>query len=367
MSKNHPFFKYVINILIVFGAFGLHANDSGDSHIGHDLSIERSFDKKNVVPIAVIGGGPAGLTAGLYGVRAGIHTVVFTGETKGGQLTNTTFVENWPGIKKAYGHEIMDVLFEQAESFGAKIVEDTIVKVDFAKWPFVLETESKKTINALSVIVATGAAPRKLGIPGELDYWGKGVSPCAVCDCHFFKNKDVVIIGAGDSAIEEAMILSHYAKNITIIVRKDIMRAAKRMQDKIGEFSNVKKIFNYEVLKIVGDGQVVTGVEIKDANSGKTSVIKCQGVFLAIGQNPNTDLFAPFLQLNRFGYIHVQGRSQATSVPGVFAAGDVEDNEYRQGVVASSSGCKSALEAVKWLRELGLTEHVTNSIKKSYF
>jgi thioredoxin reductase (NADPH) len=325
--------------------------------------IEKAFDKDNVIPVAVLGSGPAGLTAALYTTRAKIHTVVFTGAMPGGQLTNTTFVENWPGIKKKYGYEIMQTLREQVEEYEAVIVEDSIIDVDFHQWPFKLFTESGSSLNALSVVIAMGSAPRRLSVPGELEYWGKGVTPCAVCDCAFFKNKDVVVIGGGDAAVEEALQLASYAKTVTLLVRNNRMRAARRMQAKLDDYSNVTIVYNKQVLEILGDGSTVTGIKLQDIESQETNVVSAQGVFLAIGHNPNTDLFKPYIQITKSGYIELKSCSQGTSITGVFAAGDVEDAKFRQAVVASASGCKAGLEAVEWLRDIGLTDLVARKLK----
>lgn len=332
-----------------------------------DVKIGNFINEDNIAPIAIIGSGPAGLTAALYGARGGMHTVVFTGDLLGGQLTQTDYLENWPGIKKVLGSDIIDGLIEQVKEFKVQIVEDNIVKVDFSSWPFILSTESGKEVKALSVIIATGAAPRRLGIKGELEYWAKGVSSCAICDCHFFKDKDVAIVGGGDSAVEEAMQLSPYAKNIFILIRDVKMKATKSMKDRLDEFENVKVIYNKKVLEVLGDGEKVTGLEIEDLITNNKEILKVNGLFLAIGQNPNTDLFSDYLKLNNLGYISIDPTTHETSVTGVFAAGDVEDSEYRQAVVAAASGCKAALRVVKWLREIGLTDKAIKKLSKNYF
>ncbi|MBA3954782.1 thioredoxin-disulfide reductase [Candidatus Dependentiae bacterium] len=328
-----------------------------------ELDIKQAYTKENVIPVAILGGGPAGLTAAMYTTRARIHTVVFTGPVPGGQLTNTTLVENWPGIAKMQGYEIMDILQKQVQDFGAVIIEDTVTKVDFDQWPFVLMTESGRVMHALTIVIATGSAPRQLGIPGELEYWGRGVTPCALCDCGFFKGKDVVVVGGGDGAVEEALQLASHAKTVTIIVRKDRMRAAKSMQERLEDYKNVSIVYNKQILEVVGDGNAVTGLKIKDFETDQESLLTAQGLFLAIGHNPNTSLFSNYLAINNAGYLELEGRSQTTSVKGVFAAGDVEDSKFRQAVVASSSGCKAGLEAVEWLRDIGLTELVARKLQ----
>lgn len=331
------------------------------------FDINKIFQKENVIPIVILGSGPAGLTAGMYGTRSGLYTVVFAGFQPGGQLTETSYVENWPGVKKKLGFEIMDTLREQAEEFGTTVIDDAIESVDFNTWPFELKTASGELINALSVIIATGSSHRKLGVPGELEYFGRGVTACAVCDCLFFKNKDVVIVGGGDSAVEEAMQLSVYANNVTILVRGSRMRAAKRMQDKLHDYENVKIIYNKQILQVLGDGKSVIGVEVKDLETNETSIINTDGLFTAIGQNPNTDLFAGKLELNNLGYIHLDSRSQMASVKGVYAAGDVEDAMFRQAVVSAAHGCQAGLEAIGWLRDIGLSDLMAKKLKHKYF
>jgi thioredoxin reductase (NADPH) len=336
--------------------------------VSEKFNIKQILNKENIIPIVIIGAGPAGLTAGMYAIRTGMYTVVFTGPTLGGQLTETSYVENWPGVKKLLGYEIMQTLQQQAEEFGTIIIEDTIIKVDFDTWPFVLHTASGAKVYALSVIIATGAASRKLGIVGELDYWGHGVTACAICDCVFFKDKDVIIVGSGDAAMEEAIQLATYAKNVTILVRSNRMRAAHHMQDKLRDYENIKVVYNKHVIKVVGDGTSVVGLEIQDSQTEQISTIKAEGLFLAIGKNPNTELFASTLAINDDGYIEVDSLSQATSKEGIFAAGDVENSKVRQAVVASAHGCVAALETASWLRDVvGLTDVVVKRIKPLYF
>lgn len=321
-----------------------------------NFDLQNLENKTCVVPMAVIGGGPAGLCAALYGARAKIHTVLFMGSLPGGQLTTTSYVENWPGIKKKLGYEIMKDLQEQVEEFGAVIKYDAIEKVEFDKWPFVLHTSSGNKINALTVIIATGACPRKLEIPGEAQYWGKGVSSCAVCDSPFFKDKKVYVVGGGDSAIEYVMNLSAYASEVTMLVRSERMRAAARMQEKLKEYPNIKILYNKKVTKIIGDNTKLTGLEIFDNMTNKKEEINADGLFLAIGQLPNNSLFKSSLKIDSHGFINVQSPTTQTSISGIFAAGDVEDEDYKQAAVALGSGCKAALDAISFLREIGITE-----------
>ena len=317
------------------------------------FDLNKVFAKDNIVPIAVLGSGPAGLSAAIYGARGNTKTVVIEGDKPGGLLTDTTDVENWPGIPSAMGPAIMEQVKGQAEQFGAVFLADSVEKVDFSQWPFVLKTEDERTLHALAVIIATGATPRTLGIPGEQEYWGKGVSTCAVCDARFYKGEDVIVIGGGDSAAEEAMQLAPYAKSVTIMVRKEYMRAAGRMQDLLKGVKNISIKYNVEVKEVKGDDTHVTAVKVYNNKTNEISDMPLTGVFLAIGHIPNSQLFSKFVKTDPNGYIELEGRSQKTSIPGVFAAGDVEDHVYRQAGVASGSGIKAALDAFNFLMDLG--------------
>lgn len=357
----------ILSILLLLISSSFIINSEIDNKNIHKNKIKNLTNSNNIVTLAVIGSGPAGLTAALYGARGGMPTVLFTGDLLGGQLTQATYLENWPGKAEILGSDIIDGLFEQISKFNVQVVEDKIINVDFNSWPRILHTESGEKILALSVIIATGAAPRKLGVEGEAEYFGKGVSSCAVCDCHFFKNKDVAIVGGGDSAIEEAMQLAPYASNIFILIRDTKMKANKSMQNKLEDFDNVHIIYNKQILKVIGNQKTVTALEIKDLITEKIEIFPINGLFLAIGQNPNTKLFADYLKLNKFGYIVIDPATHETSISGIFAAGDTEDAEYKQAIVAAASGCKSALRAVKWLREIGLTDKVIKSLSVNYF
>ncbi|GMU19146.1 MAG: bifunctional thioredoxin reductase/thioredoxin [Candidatus Babeliales bacterium] len=320
-------------------------------------------DKKNVYPMVVIGSGPAGLSAGLYGARAKKKTLVIEGMKPGGLLTETSYVENWPGFKAILGKDLMNELKAQAAYFGASFLEDTVERVDFSQWPFVIYTDDGKIIYALTVIIATGASPSPLNIPGEKEFWGKGVTTCAICDAPFYANKNVVIIGGGDSAIAEAIQLSAYADKITILVRKDKMRAAPTNQELLKGYPKVSIMYNIEPKEILGDEKHVTGIKIYNNKTKETSIMPIDGVFLAIGHKPNTGLFKGSVKLDSNGYIIVEGRTQATSIPGVYAAGDVEDHRYRQAGIAAGSGIKAALDADFWLNELGFTEEIAHRLQ----
>ncbi|KKP95518.1 MAG: thioredoxin-disulfide reductase [candidate division TM6 bacterium GW2011_GWE2_36_25] len=331
------------------------------------FSLGQLAKKENIVPIAVIGSGPAGLSAGLYGARLGFYTVIFEGPKPGGQLTETGYVENWPGVGRKRGPEIMKDQRAYVESLGAVLMPESISKVDFSSWPYRLTTDDNQVINALSVIIATGSAPRVLAIPGEREYWGKGVTTCAVCDAPYYKNSDVVVIGGGDSAIEEAAQLAPYAKQITILVRKDSLRASDIMQKRLLELPQARVLFNKELKRVYGDEEHVEGVEVYDNKSKEISHLPIKGVFLAIGQEPRTQVFKGQLNLDKQGYVQVKGRTQECSRPGVFAAGDVEDMHYRQAGVAAGAGIKAAIEASQFLQRIGWLPSAAKSMSSRFF
>lgn len=307
----------------------------------------------NIVPLAVIGSGPAGLSAALYGARLGVYTVVFEGPKPGGQLTETGMVENWPGVGRERGPEIMKSMRAYVSSLGAIIIPEVIAALDINSWPFRLVTDDGQVFNALSIIVATGSAPRVLNIPGEREYWGKGITTCALCDAPFYKNKDVVIVGAGDNAFEQALQLAPHARTVTILVRSDRVRASVGMQQQVRALTNVSVVSNKEVKQVQGTGEWVNQLLVFDNKRGAMEQLKADGLFLAIGHEPRTALVAGKLKLRADGSIMIKNGLQQTSVPGVFAAGDVEDIMYRQAGVAAGSGIKAAIEASKFLQLCG--------------
>jgi thioredoxin reductase (NADPH) len=266
----------------------------------------------------------------------------------------TTDVENWPGEYTIQGPNLIEKMKKQAQEKGAQFINDTIVSIDTSSWPYRVVTTSGLTLHALSIILATGSSPHKLGVEGESRYWGTGgVSSCAICDAWFFKEKKVVVVGGGDSAIEEAMILARHAQEVTILVRKQRMRAAATMQDKLRGYPNIHVIYNVVVKSIEGNGKEVTGVIIQSTLNNTVEKMAVDGIFLAVGHEPNTQVFRSVIPCDKNGYITVIGRSQETKVPGIFAAGDVEDYEYRQAIVASGSGVKASLDAQRFLTDLG--------------
>lgn len=337
------------------------AENSNDSERLYDMG--NAFDKKNVVDVLVIGSGPAGSTAAVYAKRGGFNVVVLEGYEPGGLLTKTTEVENWPGNTTIMGPDLVDNMRNHAMHFGAEYIFDSVMSVDASVYPFVVKTDFEHTFHALSLIVATGATPKKLGIEGEEEYWGRGVTTCAICDAPFYKGKDVIVVGGGDSAAEEAMQLSSYARSITIMVRKDQMRAAQSMQERLKNYNNITVRYNVEVVAIKGNGDSVTHINVLYNQMDKVVTEEIDGVFLAIGHTPNATFLNDQVALSDHGHIVLQERSQKTSVPGIFAAGDVEDPTYRQAIVSAGSGSKAALDAEHFLRTHGYGDKIKEQLK----
>ena len=308
----------------------------------------------NILECLIIGSGPAGYTAAIYAARADLKPVVYTGLQMGGQLTTTTEVDNFPGYPKGItGPELMEDLQHQAERFGADIRFGIISEVDFSKRPFRVWTDDGKEILAETVIIATGATAKWLGIESEKRYNGNGVSACATCDGFFFRKMDVAVVGGGDTASEEASYLSKMCNKVYMIVRRDELRACKAMQHRIMTADNIEILWNSSVREILGDGKVVTGALIGNNQTGELKEIGIQGFFVAIGHQPNTELFRDQLKLDEQGYIKTIPGTTRTSIEGIFAAGDVQDHIYRQAVTAAGTGCMAAIEAERWLATRG--------------
>lgn len=329
--------------------------------------IRDAVGKPNLVPVVIVGSGPAGLSAALYTCRANFQTLVIEGKEPGGQLTKTSYVENWPGIKRRLGHQAIATLREQAQSFGAEFLPDFVERVDLSSWPFVVYTKGGLQLHAMTLMIGTGATPRYLGIKGEKEYWGNGVTACAICDAPLYKGDEVVVVGGGDAAVEEAIQLASYAKKITVLVRKGKMRATWAMQDRLKGYPNISIIYNVEIQEILGDGDFVTGVRLLNSETGEISDFSTHGVFLAIGRIPNSQIFSDFLDVDSTTHILVKGRSQATSKSGVFAAGDVADPTYKQAGIAAGDGIKAGIDISRYLADLGLSEIFLPELKPYLF
>jgi thioredoxin reductase (NADPH) len=300
--------------------------------------------------LVILGSGPAGLTAALYAARANLAPLVLEGTQPGGQLTITTDVENYPGFPRSImGPELVDLMREQARRFGAISRFETVLRVDLSRRPFTLESDAA-TYTAEAVIVATGASAKQLGIDSESHLLGYGVSACATCDGFFFRGKEVVVVGGGDTAVEEALFLTKFASKVTVAHRRGELRASKIMQERALAHEKIRFRWNSVVHEVLGTREGgVTGVRLGDTNTGEESHLATQGVFIAIGHQPNTDIFKGQLAMNPLGYLEVQEPTSYTSVDGVFAAGDVMDPHYRQAVTAAGTGCRAAIDAERWL------------------
>jgi thioredoxin reductase (NADPH) len=311
--------------------------------------------------MVIIGAGPAGLTAGLYGARAMLNPLILVGPSLGGQVATTNEMENYPGFPDGIGGLVLvEQMSTQASRFGAEIAYEEVISVDLFLYPFVLKTHGP-TIRARSLIICTGTSPRRLGTAGESEFWGRGVSTCATCDGFFYRDKTVVVVGGGDSALDEGIFLTRFAKEVIIVHRRDRLRAGPTLAARANSNPKIRFVWNTVLDEILGD-QTVTGVRGHDVATGESVEIPCDGVFIYVGLTPNTQLFRDQLELDKDGYI-VTDKRQHTSVEGVFAAGDVQDPWFRQAVIAAGSGAAAAIEAERFLAEKAFEEqqqHVTD-------
>ena len=307
--------------------------------------------------LVIVGSGPAGLTAALYAARANLEPIVLAGYVPGGQLTITSDVENYPGFPDGVqGPELMELFRRQAERFGTRIIEADVERVDFSGRPFRLWAASVE-YQAESVVVATGASALWLGLENEARLRGRGVSACATCDGFFFRGKRVAVVGGGDTALEEATFLTRFASEVVIVHRRDQFRGSKIMQQRAFENPKISVLRNRQVLDVLGEN-VVTGVRLRDAVSGDESELPVDGLFVAIGYRPNTEVFRDWLEVDERGYLVVRDETRSR-IEGVFVAGDVHDHRYRQAVTAAGDGCKAAIDAERWLESQGITEAAT--------
>ena len=305
----------------------------------------------NHYQLIIIGSGPAGLTAAIYASRANLKPLVINGTNPGGQLMGTTEVENWPGEKSIPGPQLMMKVQDHATHFGTTFLDESIQSVDFKKHPLTLTTDKGTILTASAVIVATGASPKKLGCPGENEYWGRGVTTCAVCDGAFYKDQSVMIVGGGDTAMEDASFMLNFTKQITIVHITDKLTASVAMQKKVINNPNIKIIYNSTVTEFHGDGNHVNGVTIKNQKTNESHKMPIAAVFIAIGLNPNVAPFRGQLAFTENGFIQVENNT-CTNVPGVFVAGDVADYRYRQAITSAGAGCMAALDAEKYIKTL---------------
>ena len=300
----------------------------------------------------IAGSGPAGYTAAIYASRANLNPVLYEGLLPGGQLTTTTEVDNFPGYPNGVsGVQLMEDLRNQALRFGADIRSGDIAEVDFSTRPFVLKTDSGAELCAEAVIIATGATAKYLGLESEHKYKGQGVSACATCDGFFYRGKDVAVVGGGDTACEEAVYLAGLCRKVYMIVRRNVLRASMAMQHRALNMDNIEILWEHQTQEVLGDGEGVTGVRLA-GKDGKERTIDVHGFFLAIGHHPNTEIFKKHIETDAAGYIVTQGKSTRTNIDGVFAAGDVQDSRYRQGITAAASGCMAARDVEMFLNEM---------------
>ncbi len=298
--------------------------------------------------VTIIGSGPAGLTAAIYTARANLNPLLIEGAQPGGLLTTTTEVENYPGFHHAImGPDLMKEMRGQAERFGTEFLTGEVTKVEVLGRPFRLTIEDERVLESKTLIIASGASALKIGVPGETQLMGHGVSTCATCDGFFFRGKELVVVGGGDTAVEEATFLTKFATKVSVIHRRDKLRASKIMQERAFKNDKVAFVWNSVVQEILGNG-VVSGVRLRNVESGQTTDLACAGVFIAIGHKPNTELFKGQLEMDDKGYITTHDGT-TTNIPGVFAAGDVQDSKYRQAVTAAGSGCMAAIDAERFL------------------
>jgi thioredoxin reductase (NADPH) len=301
--------------------------------------------------LIIIGSGPAGLTAAIYAARANLEPIVIDGDDPGGQLVKTSYVENWPGEKSILGPKLMMNMRDHAQHFGTQLMAGAVTKVDFSKKPLIVTVNNKTSLQADSVIIATGATPKRLGVPGEDTHWGKGVTTCAVCDGAFYRDKKVVIVGGGDTAMEDASFLKKYTNHITIVHILDKFTASHAMQQRIVNDPDIKVYYNSTVTEIHGDGQHVNAVTVSNKVSGEINKLEVDGVFVAVGLTPNSAPFKDCISCNKGGFVEIRDQTHS-NVEGVFVAGDVHDYRYRQAVTAAGAGCMAALDAERYLSSI---------------
>jgi thioredoxin reductase (NADPH) len=307
------------------------------------------FEDQKVENVIIIGSGPAGLTSAVYTGRANLEPLMIEGEEAGGQLMITTEVENYPGFEHGVtGPDLIAVMRKQAERFGTRFITRNVTKVDFSQRPFKVWIGEKLHL-AKSIIISTGASAKYLGLPSEKTYMNRGVSACATCDGAFFRNQEIIVVGGGDTAMEEAQFLTRFASKVYVVHRRDHFRASKIMADRTMKNPKIQVIWDSEVTEVLGDGKSMTGAKVHNIKTGEVQTMNVTGLFIAIGHKPTTDLFKGMLDMNETGYLVTQPNTTYTNIPGVFAAGDVQDSVYRQAITAAGTGCMAAIDAERWL------------------
>lgn len=343
----------------------LKQGDTNSDDLIHQL-IDSSSDAP-IIPVAVIGSGPAGISAAMYTARAKMNTVVFTGHELGGELSQVKAIENLPGKQRMSGAEAMKDLYDQASHFGAIMLDEAIKSVDFSTWPFVLTTEDDRVFKALSIIIATGGVAKKLDMPGVEEYWGHGVGLCTICDAPFNKDQEVIVVGGDDTAAERALQLAAYAHKVTMLTKKSALDACETMQEYLGKNKNITILFNTELTAIRGNGESITHIECSNlAKNDPSFEIPAHAVYFSIGYKPSSAIFKKWLDTDDKGYIVLQGRSQKTSIPGIFAAGIIEDKEYGKAAVAQGNGVKAAIDAIRFLENKGLNAAAMQDLEKKF-
>jgi thioredoxin reductase (NADPH) len=332
-----------------------------------EFDVKQLVNKRNVVPVVVVGAGPAGLTAALNTARADLKTFVFTGPELGGTLLQCHGIENWPGSKKSTGAHVMEELSEQAKSFGAVFVQKTITKIDFSSWPRRLWTEDGEEINALTVIIATGGTPKTLDIDGVKKYWGKGIGICAICEAPFDKGKEVAVIGGGDTGVDKALQLAAFAKKVTIIEKGSSLTAMAAPQQYIKKNHLINVLYNVEAKSIKGVKNRITSMELMDKKTGKVFDLPVESVYFAIGFTPNTAFLKHEIDLDDAGYVITECKMKQTSTEGVFAAGTVADSRYQKAATASGQGMQAGMDAIFFLQQIGFDKELSEHIAPYYY
>ncbi len=357
--------SFLAGLAVIIGGYTTFKVFAGTSKL-RPYRVEDALGKHNIVPVAIIGSGPAGLSAAVYTARAKLRTVVFTGHEHGGQLAHVKHIENWPGKEKMTGSQIMNDLQKQAQSFGTHIINQAIKKVNFT-WPFELISDDGTSFHALSLIIATGSTIKKPSIEGFEKYWLKGISTCALCDGPFNAGQDVLVVGGGEPGAELARQVAVYAKKVTLITQAPTPTACAMVTDQLKACKNIDILTNTQLVRIDGNEHTVTSSSIKDVKTGIVKELPINSLYLGIGYAPNTELLKPHIKTDKEGYITVKGRSQITSIPGVCAAGSVQEKGYEKAGIAAGNGMKAAVDTWHFLETLGVNDEVLQKLEPFFY